>query len=264
MATRSTNILTAFYSSTANALVPLYSPGIVSPSDRTLPARYSGRITSLRAKVAISSIPRTEIPAYDATTTRGERIAALRELEWRSPRKQLDIFMSGTYQGWQPIASISLLNRFPFYTLDLLPLLGGDRTFLVGAESQLAARITATDYGLLLGADTVSIWGTVEESAPAGATKTEIAAADEFEWAVTTSSLVILPPNPNRLQVVLVNQSASETIWLSYGPTATPNRGITLPPGGRHDITPTNLYRGAISAIGSGAAQLVGQEGVSA
>lgn len=261
---RNVSIVKGFSSASGASMIQIYAPGSVTPWDRTATIRYYGFITSLRLKIDINSIPESQIPILDLTADRTERITAVRDLEWKSPRKQIDFFLKTSQIGWQQIASISLLNRLPYYHVNLLNYLTDGVAFEVGNDTRLAARIVDVGYGLLSTTDNLTIFGSAQEEATALPTdEPVISYGSDFSWALTTQSQIILPANANRLQATLVNTSETETAYLSYGGIAQAGRGIALlRGGGTYEINKFNPYKGAISAIGTGPLTLVGMEAV--
>lgn len=261
---RSVNILKSFSKNTANSRILLYQPGLVSPYDRVATLRYYGFITDLRVKIDINSLVESPIPNLEVTSSRTERITAVRDMEWKGARKQLDLFLRTSTVGWTNIASVSLLNRTPYYHLNLLGYLSDTGAFCIGNDAALAAQITDVGYGLLNAGDYLSFFGSVREEVTVLADQgTQISFSTDFNWDVNSQSALILPANPNRLQATFVNTSLEHEIFLSYNPIATVGSGIALMRGGgSYEINSSNLYRGAISAVSLGDATLTAIEAV--
>jgi hypothetical protein len=261
---RNVSIIKSFTSASGTSMIQLYAPGSVTPWDRTATIRYYGFITSLRIKIDINSLPESDIPNVSLTADRSERITAVRDMEWRSARKQIDLFIKNSQISWQPIASVSLLNRLPFYHVDLMPYLTSSNAFEVGNDTRLAARIANVGYGLLNDTDSVTIFGSAQEEATALPTdEPVISYSTDFSWDVTAQSQIILPANPHRLQATFVNQSETHNLYLSYGGQAQAGKGIALlKGGGTYEINKFNPYKGAISAVSTGPLTLVGMEAV--
>ncbi len=261
---RSTNILKTFQSQMGTAMTVLYQPSMVSPWDKTATLRFYGFISDLRMKVDINSLPESEIPNLGVGSSRTERITAVRDLEWRSPRKQIDFYMRNSYIGWTHLAAVSLLNRLPYYHINLLPYFSDNVAFPIASDSVLAAQITDAGYGLLEPGDAVSIFGAVREEALSIPTAApEIVTSSDFEWSVGTNSMVLFPANPQRKQATIVNRSTSEWVYLSYSALAQVGKGLPLAPnGGAYEINFSNPYKGAITAIATGASDVSGIEAV--
>ncbi|MFE4108568.1 hypothetical protein [Almyronema epifaneia] len=263
---RSKQILKTLTEQSGSSIVQLYQPGLVTPWDRTSSLRYYGFITDLRCNIDISSLPESELPDLSAATSRTDRITAVRDLEWRSPRKQLDFLMRDTYSGgWQKIASLSLLNREPYYMINLLAYLSDNVAFMVANDAALGVQVVNVGKGLLEGADKVTVFGAVkEEVTTIPQEASEIVTSQDLSFPVAEQSAIVIPANPARKQLSLVNRSASATVYLSYASLAQIGYGIALyPNGGAYEINQSNLYKGAISAIATGPnALLSGMEAV--
>lgn len=261
---RTTTIAKQFLPETDSGLIEVYQPSIATVWDRVVSNRFNGFITDLRLKVDIQSLPESAIPNMEALSTRMERLVALRDNEWRNPRKQIDFYLKKSTTALIHVASISLLNRRPYYQIPLLSYLSDSGVFSMGNDAVLFARMTDVGFGLLLPGDMVSLWGSAREEAtilPTG--NDEISYSQSFGWQISSQSAVLLPPNSNRLQLTLVN-SGTNRIWIAYGVQAVPGRGITLMPGGgSYEVNRTNPYKGAIAAVSENAGStLTGLEGV--
>lgn len=73
---------------------------------------------------------------------------------------------------------------------------------------------------------------------------------------VTTTSTVLLPPNPNRKYAHIINNSG-EQIFIQYQVAAASNQGLKIPPNGFFTLESNNLWLGAINAIGVLSNQLI-------
>lgn len=260
---RTQQILSSF-SQGQSGLRIIYQPSAISPYDRVQTLRFYGFITSLRMKVEINSLAEADLPNLEADSSRLERITALRNMEWKSPRKQITFFLKTSRTPWEPIFDVSLLNRLPYYQVNLLPYLTDNISFDTSNDCLIGAQITNAGYGLLEGTDRITLYGSVREEITTLPTDSkEISFATPHAWATNTTSQLILPANPNRQQVTLVNRSLTDEIFINYGGMAELNKGITLMRGGgSYEINLSNLYRGAISAISANPAQLTGIEAV--
>ncbi|MEP0868875.1 hypothetical protein NDA01_03565 [Trichocoleus desertorum AS-A10] len=261
---RNVSVIKAFSSASGTSMVQLYAPGSVTPWDRTATIRYYGFITSLRMSVNIKSIPESQIPNIQLTDDQTARMLAVRDMEWKEPRKQIDLFIKNSQISWQRIASLSLLNRLPYYHVNLLQYLTDSSSLEVGNDTRLAARISDAGYGLLNNTDSVTIFGSVQEEATALPTdERDISYTSDFSWELGTNSQIILPANPNRLQASFVNDSETQNVYLSYNGIAQQGKGIALlKAGGTYEINKFNPYKGAISAVATGNCNLVGLEAV--
>jgi hypothetical protein len=247
---KSTNILKKLTSASSTNMIVLYEPGTVTPWDVVPTTRYYGFITDLRMKVQIKSIAESEIPQLDITSTRTERILAVRDMEWNSPRKELEIFLETSSQAQTHIATVSLLNRQPYYHVNLLPYLSDLGVFNVANDARLLARVKDAGYGLLQGTDELAVFGSVKEEVTTLPPDAKVINyCQGHSWIVHNASQQLLPSNKNRLQFTLVNRGTT-TIYLNYGQEAEIGSGIALMPnGGSYEINLSNPYEGILSAI---------------
>ncbi|MEO0537679.1 MAG: hypothetical protein AAF215_27930 [Cyanobacteria bacterium P01_A01_bin.123] len=262
---RSVQILHQFNRQSGDKIKTIYQPGVLTPFDQTHSLRFYGFITELKCKIDIKSLAESELPNVDVNTSRTDRVAAVRDLEWKSERKQLDLFLATTDSGgWIQIASLSLLNRLPFYIVNLLAYLSSNIAFQVASNAKLGLAITDVGYGLLDGNDTVTIFGAAkEEITTLPSHSPVITTAQNYAVPVGTQSATALTLNPHRKQATFVNRSNTETVWLSYAPMAELGKGLELRPrGGAYEINNSNPYQGAVSAIASGNAELSIMEAV--
>jgi hypothetical protein len=260
---RTQQILSAFDADDSSMRI-IYQPSAISPYDRVQTLRFYGFITSLRMKVDITSIHEADMPNLESDTSRLERLTALRNMEWKSPRKQITFFLRTATVSWQPIFDVSLLNRLPYYHVNLLPYLTDNISFDTSNDCLIGAQITNAGYGLLEGADRVTLFGSVREEITTLPTDSkEISFATPHSWMIDDTSQLIIPANPNRQQVTLVNTSLTDEAFINYGSMASLGQGITLMRGGgSYEINMSNLYRGAISAVSANPLTLTGIEAV--
>lgn len=252
---RSAQILQRFTPTSSNQPRVIYEPGSVTPWDVVPITRYYGFITDLRMKVDIDSIVEQELPEISAISSKTERITAIRDMEWRSPRKEVELLLEGNGQDMIPIANISLVNRLPYYHVNLMPYFTDNGIFNVASDSRILARIVDAGYGLLEGTDDIVIFGSVKEEVTTLPTEDrDISFCQPLGVTVGTSSVQLLQANINRLQTTFVNTHSSAKIFLHYGNVAELGKGICLMPnGGSYEINRDNPYNGMISAIADAA-----------
>jgi hypothetical protein len=260
---RAVQILKQLDAGTGGAITVIYQPGVVTPWDRTATLRWDGFITDLRATISVPSFPETDLPNLDATSGRTARITAVRDQEWKSERCELDLLMKTAQTGWIRISTLSVINRPPFFVVNLAPYLTDQVSSTIAPDAVLAVQLRDVGFGYLKGADTISIFGAVrEQSIPVPNDGYEIIASSETTLTIADTTVVALAANPARKAATLINASPDRTIYLSYNPVAQLNRGIQINPnGGAFNIDSTNLFKGAIAAVadGPGATLLVSE-----
>jgi len=256
---RSAQILQRFTATAGSEMKTLYEPALVTPWDTVSTLRYYGFITDLRLKIQISSIAESVIPNLGVESSRTDRLIAVRDIEWNSARKELELFLETSRQPLTHIASVSLLNRTPFYTINLMPYFTDNGIINIANDARISARIKNAGYGLLQESDEVVIYGSVkEEVTTLPETEAIITSCQPHAWTIGTGNAQILPANPNRLQLTLTNRGTAGTIYLNYGNLAEVGKGIALlPNGGSYEINYTNPYKGMIAAVASAAGSLL-------
>jgi hypothetical protein len=237
--------------------ITVYEPTVYGQS------RYYGYIEDLRAYINVKSIPEAQLPLLDVTDTQTYKVTAIRDMEWGSDRKHMQLAIEKDIPNADPllviVAELSCLHRFPYYQVNLLAMLCDNLAAGINAGTRLKARMVNAGYGVLQGSDRVAIFGSAKEESfdlpnlPLSATS--------YRWTINPSSQIILPANSSRAQVTLVNEGES-TIYLAYGNAATVGGIALLPQGGSYEINQSNPYWGAISAVSQGQSVLSGLEAV--
>ncbi|MEM9118225.1 MAG: hypothetical protein AAGD09_10125 [Cyanobacteria bacterium P01_F01_bin.56] len=250
---RSVQIIEPITSVNASQITVIYDSGYVSPFDITQAIKFYGFITDLRARIDIQSLPESEIPDIPLGTSRTAKSEIVRELEYGAARYELELLIRNTYSGWMPLFNFSLLNRRPFYVVDLLSYLSNQPAFAMANDAMLGVRVVDVGHGTMQAGDSVNIFGAAREEVTSLPSEGDlITQSSENALIIGTSSEIVLAAAPLRKQAVITNRSETATVTLSYQPIATPDDGIVLYPGGGvYEINRTNLYRGLISAISS-------------
>lgn len=248
---RSTQILSRLNNGSGSHVITIYEPGYISPYDRVASTRFYGYITDLRCKVDINSLDEAILPEIGIGDSRTKRITAVRDMEWTSPRKQMELLLRSPQSGeWINVASISLLNRLPFYQVNLMQFLTDNVAFAVSNNSAVGVQITNVGYGLLAATDEITIWGAVKEELSVLPDRVkEVTHTQSHRWEVTETSRILLPSNSARLQATFTN-TGDYTVYLNFNTDAQIGRGISLMPrGGSYEINLTNPFKGSISAV---------------
>lgn len=248
---RSVQILERLTTSDQGSVKTVYEPGYVSPFDLVASTRFYGFITDLRCKVDIKSLDEQALPNISIGDSRTERVTAVRDMEWKNPRKQLNLLLRNPKAGdWINVASISLLNREPYYQVNLLQYLSDNVAFAVANDSAIGVQIENVGYGLLSTNDEVTIWGSVKEELSIVPTAERVVThTTAYSWNVTDQSKILLPNNQDRLQATIVNIGTA-SVFLNFNTAAQSGLGITLvPQGGSYEVNLTNPFKGTISAI---------------
>lgn len=221
---------------------------------------YNGFVKTLRAKVAINSIPETTLPGLTLEQSRNERLLAVRDVEWNSPRKQLDLYLSQTYNNWHHIGSISLLRIPPFRIVNLMEFYTENIAIELGSTGAIGVAIKDVGYGLLGNGDEVVIYGSATTEVVVVPQEIKpIQSCTDYGWTVGTESAMILPATDDRKQITFTN-TGDGTVYVNLGSDAELGKGIALMPrGGSYEFNRSNNpYNGSIHAIATEASLLTG------
>jgi hypothetical protein len=238
-------------SASASSIIPVFSSAAFSTGYQILSQNIF--IKNLKAYAKIASLDPINLPNFELEDTETDKLYKTLDVEWGSPRKQLNLYISNTDPvDWNLIGSISLLNPsgYPYRMYNLMDLYTDNLAIELGDNGQIGVQIQDVGYGLLTGSDLVTIHGSrlreiVVEDNPA-----PITGNTPFGQTIGTSSTVVLSANSSRKYALFVNESFSK-VYLNFGETASLGQGIPIfPGGGTYELyikdTP---YYGAISAI---------------
>lgn len=154
---------------TANNIVTVYqSPALAIGSDLIPKHKIIGLntfIKSLKAYVKINSLDEAKLPDFKLEDSDTDKVYKTLDIEWKSPRKQLNLYISSNLDNWYPIASISLLNPsgYPYRIYNLQDLFTSNLAIELGSNSRIGVQIEDVGYGLLTVNDTVTIHGSCVE-----------------------------------------------------------------------------------------------------
>ena len=169
---RSYSILTTLTSATASTPITLAHIGGQSDPLQSDP-NYRGLIGLLSNLRAISylsaaSLAEVALPELNLADSDTDRMVAILNTQWRSPRIHAEILISPDGTNWTAIALVAFLNSggYPFSLVDLLPYLTSDVAREFPAGIRLGVRLIDAGYGLIKGGDRITFDGNwVEEYA---------------------------------------------------------------------------------------------------
>ena len=214
-------------------------------------AGSDGYVVDFVATVQIGSVLQLPlmIPGDEFETDR-QRDYRYYELVKDHPCKYLDVSISLPGSNDKILRSrLKLWNSWPPYQQDLLSYATTGENLVLAAGSKLWVKIQDEVQGgsILWAGDVVSLWLVAGELPVADYA---VSAGIPRSVTVSANSTVIVPANPSRKLVTVVNRGAA-IAYLNFGSTAVTNAGISLNPGGSSytlNIREIN-YKGAISAI---------------
>jgi hypothetical protein len=200
-------------SSDAGNIITLFDNSSVAIPNRIT---LNGFVKNLKAFSKISSLAPINLPVFLLEDTESQKLYKTLDVEFNSPRKQMDVYI-GTGTDWSQIGSVSLLNPsgYPYRTYNLLDFFTDGLAAEIGEDGKVGIAIADVGYGFLSGADTVTIHGSyvqeyvLNNSASESQTSTIVLASTVDS---TTSTVVLLPANPDRVGATIFNDSATDLL----------------------------------------------------
>jgi len=122
-------------------------------------------IKNLKAFAKIASIPEAPLPDIKLEDTSTEKVYKVLDVEWRSARKQMNLFIATGNDAWQQVGSVSLLNPagYPFRIYNLMDLFTDNLALELGDNSKIGIAMQDVGYGVLSAQDKVTIHGSYTE-----------------------------------------------------------------------------------------------------
>ncbi|MGI8502052.1 MAG: hypothetical protein ACR2LR_13075 [Hassallia sp.] len=234
---------------TGENIIPVFS--------NTLTGNYPSQIISVNAFVKnlkghakISSLAPVKLPNFQLEDSETDKLYKTLDIEWGSPRKQLNLYISDNQTDWHQIGAISLLNPsgYPYRIYNLMDLFTDNLAIELGENGRVGVQIQNVGYGALQTGDTVTIHGSYVQEIVTDSNAI-IQNTIDFAEVIDIESTIILVANPNRKYVAITN-NGENSIYLNLGGIATLGQGVYLTPAGSFDFD--NPYFGAISAIAIG------------
>ena len=156
-------------SSNSDAMTIIYeNTGIVAGSE-FLPdykiVSFNTFIKNLKVFASINSLDNAILPDFKIEDSDTDRLHKVLDIEWKSPRKQIDLFLQSNSKNWLPIGSTSLLNPagYPFRIYNLMDLFTDNLALELGDNIRIGIKVKDVGYGLLANTDLVTIHGSYVE-----------------------------------------------------------------------------------------------------
>ena len=235
------------------------NPGSIDLATNTL-VSVNSFIKNLKAHAKIGSLAPIKMPNFQLEDSETDKLYKVLDVEWNSPRKQLNLYISDNALTWELIGAISLLNPsgYPYRVYNLMDMYTDNLAVELGENGRLGVEVKDVGYGLLTGDDLVTIHGSYVEEIIVSSKSSVISESNPiminscvpYQWNVTSQSQIIITANSSRTYACIVNTS-DNPVYLNLGDSAIANQGVTLTgKGSSYEITSSGgLYRGTISAI---------------
>lgn len=165
---RAKSIVVPLSAASGNQIVTVYSSASLAIGSELQPGykvvSFNSFIKNLKAFSKINSLPEIMLPDFDVEDSETTKLYKTLDVEWKSARKQLNLF-TAIDSNWQQIGSISLLNPsgYPFRIYNLLDLFTDNLFFELGDNGKIGVQVEDVNYGLLQGDDSIVIHGSYVE-----------------------------------------------------------------------------------------------------
>jgi hypothetical protein len=222
-------------SSDVGNVITLFDNSSIATPDRI---SLNGFIKNLKAFSKISSLAPINLPVFLLEDTESQKLYKTLDVEFNSPRKQLDIFI-GTSSDWNQIGSISLLNPsgYPYRTYNLLDFFTDGLAAEVGEDGKIGVAVADVGYGFLSGTDAVTIHGSYIQEYVIEGNNTASISASVTSAAIdsTTDKVTLLAANPSRVGATIFNDAVNE-LRIDFDPTVAAPTAVGISSGAYYEV----------------------------
>ncbi len=161
--------ITVGLSPASNDIVTIYQNSGVTIGNELMPGytviSFNCFLKNLKAFAKIQSLQEAPLPNFAVEDSATDKLYKTLDVEWKSPRKQLSLYIASGNQAWSQVGSVSLLNPYgyPFRVYNLMDLFTDNLALELGDNSQIGVGIDQVGYGLLMANDQVTIHGSYVE-----------------------------------------------------------------------------------------------------
>lgn len=202
-------------------------------------------VNNLKAISWIYNLTTIDFPVFDVEDSDSKQLLTAINLEWHSPRTQLDVMLNVDMDSnWQRIVAYSLLNPSPYpYREHLLG------NYPLGDNAMLGFQIRDVGYGglqnTIVGQDKVTVFAdltrhiTIEKL---------VDTSSKIANNITTIPATIVNSNSNRKGVTFFNSSDKDVYLDTANAVSTSSYMVKLEPGDYYEA-PSPMYTGAYYAV---------------
>lgn len=153
----------------ANDIVTIYQNTDIAIGSDLIPdhkiVSFNTFIKNLKVFASIKSLDEAALPDFQLDDSSTQKLQKVLDIEWKSPRKQLNLFIGTTYSDWQQVGSVSLLNPsgYAFRVYNLMDLFTDNLAIELGNDGRIGIQVQNVGYGLLTSEDKVTIHGSYIE-----------------------------------------------------------------------------------------------------
>lgn len=204
--TRSNNIIQKFTPDDVRgnyAAKLIYSSGIVYPPTIPDSVLYDAEILTLRCLVFITSTEQVPPVIPEMTESNVDIVVRNNANDLLYGRFSLNIIIGNSYSDAVTVGRFVLNNRYPYYSINVLPSFSNQPTFRIGGGTYIYAEIADVGYGNLAGSDFVTFIGSVQENFYFDSSNTEIIINNRIDTddKPVSNSGSVLPNNVNPIIV---------------------------------------------------------------
>jgi hypothetical protein len=148
-------------SPTTTGIIPLFDNSLNQFNDSISKAAF---VKTLKAFSKITSLTPVRLPNFRLEDSESEKLYKTLDVEFNSPRKQLDLFI-GNVGSWEQVGSVSLLNPsgYPYRMFNLLDFYSDGIAAELGDGMTLGVQVVDVGFGLLQDTDFVTIHGNINQ-----------------------------------------------------------------------------------------------------
>ena len=205
------------------------------------PTRISlnGFVKNLKAFSKISSLVSVNLPVFELEDSESQKLFKTLDIEFNSPRKQLDLFI-GDATNWGQVGSISLLNPsgYPYRMYNLLDFYTDGLAAELGENGKIGVQVVDVGHGLLVGADTITIHGSYVQEYVKDAQNAAILSTSIFtppDIFATNEEITLLEANSNRVGLTIWNDSTTNLL-LDFDNIPNNGYGIRISPDAYYEL----------------------------
>ncbi|KJH69392.1 hypothetical protein [Aliterella atlantica] len=126
-------------------------------------------VKNLRVFANVPTLEEAPLPDYQLTDTATAKLVKTIDIEWKSPRKQLNLYITNainpTNNDWLQVGSLSLINPYgyPFRVYNILDLFTDNLALELGENGKIGINVQDVGYGLITDNDRVVVHGSYVE-----------------------------------------------------------------------------------------------------
>lgn len=221
-------------SADADNIITLFDNSAISQPSRI---SLNGFVKNLKAFSIISSLAEINLPVFEVEDSESQKLFKTLDIEFNSPRKQLDLFI-GDSNDWSQVGSISLLNPsgYPYRMYNLLDFYTDGLAVELGEDGRIGVQVADVGYGFLSGTDTVTIHGSYLQEYVLSTVETQTSTTVSSSAVVsTTNTSVLLAANPDRVGATIFNDSTTD-LRIDFNESAVTPGAVPVSAGAYYEV----------------------------